>query len=47
MLTSTLTSTSSGGEDNDDDDDDDDCARSWGGRFFSNLRSKNKVIAII
>jgi hypothetical protein len=45
--TSTLTSTSSGSRDNDDDDNDDDCARSWGGRFFSNLRSENKVIAII
>ncbi len=45
--TSTLTSTLSGGGDDDDDDDDDDHARSWGGRFFSNLRSENKVIAII
>jgi hypothetical protein len=47
MSTSTSTLTLSGGGDNDDNDDDDDCARSWGKRFFSNLRSENKVIAIL
>ncbi len=35
------------GVEDDDDDNDDDRARSWGGRFFFNLRSENKVIAII
>ncbi len=46
-FTSTLTSTSSGGRDDNDDDNNDNHARSWGGRFFSDLRSENKVIAII
>ncbi len=46
-VTSASTSTSSGGGEDDDDDDDDGRARSWCGRFFSNLRPEKKVIAII